>query len=143
MEVVLDASVGAKWFNVKNEDNVEIALEVLRQKVLNKLEIIVPELFFLEILNAFLTKSKFSLEDTLMAEEALSKMSLRIMSQDHFLLKSAIQIAYACNLTIYDAIYIAVAQICQAILLTEDKKILANKNKYSFIKSLDEFKTFL
>ncbi|MBM3702632.1 MAG: type II toxin-antitoxin system VapC family toxin, partial [Actinobacteria bacterium] len=75
MEIVLDASIAVKWFSVKSEDNVEIALEIQRQKILNNLEIIVPDLFFLEIVNAFLTRSKFGVEDVFMIEEALHKMN--------------------------------------------------------------------
>lgn len=143
MDIVLDASVAVKWFNVKDEDNVEIALLIQGQKILNKLEIIVPDLFFLEIVNAFLTKSKFDEEDVFMIEEALHKMSLKVFFPDHFVLNNAIKIAYTGNLTIYDSLYIAVAQVCEVPLFTEDKKILKNKNKYGFIKSLDEFKMFL
>ncbi|MBC8389426.1 MAG: type II toxin-antitoxin system VapC family toxin [Actinobacteria bacterium] len=143
MEIVLDASMAVKWFNVKSEDNVEIALEIQRQKILNKLEIIVPDLFFLEIVNAFLTRSKFGVEDVFTIEEALHKMNLKVIYPNHFILNSAIKIAHACDLTIYDSFYIAVARFCETPLLTEDKKILMNKNKFQFIKSPEEFRMIL
>ena len=79
MEIVLDASVAAKWFNDKNEDNAEIALKLQEQKILNNLEIIVPDLFYLEIINVFLTKSRFDLKDVLLIEEALDKMNLKVI----------------------------------------------------------------
>ncbi len=143
MEIVLDASIAVKWFNTKSEDNVEIALEIQRKKILNKLEIIVPDLFFLEIINAFLTRSKFGIEDIFTIKEALYKMNLRVIYPDHSILNMAIKIAQACNLTIYDSFYIAVAKFCQTPLLTEDKKILKNKNKFKFIRSIVEFKMIL
>ena len=143
MEIVLDASVAVKWFNIESEDNVEIALEVQRQKILNKLEIIVPELFFLEIINAFLTKSRFSVEDIIIIEEALHKMDLKVVYLDHSLLNSVIKIAHTCNLTIYDSLYIGLARLCETKLLTEDKKILKNKNKFKFINSPEEFRMVL
>jgi len=143
MEIVLDASIAVKWFSVKSEDNVEIALEIQKQKILNKLEIIVPDLFFLEIVNAFLARSKFCVEDIFMIEEALHKMNLEVIYPDHFILNSAIKIAHACDLTIYDSLYIAVAESCETLLLTEDKKILENKNKFRFIKAPDEYKMIL
>ncbi len=140
MEIVLDASIAVKWFSSKSEDNVEIALEIQRQKILNKLEIIVPDLFFLEITNAFLTRSKLSIEDILMIEESLHKMNLKVIYPDYAILSSAIRIAHSCGLTIYDSFYIAVAKFCEVLLLTGDKKILANRNKFDFIKSPEEFK---
>ena len=143
MEIVLDASIAVKWFNVKSEDNVEIALEIQRKKISDKLEIIVPDLFFLEIINVFLTKSKFSVEDIFIIGEALHKMNLKVIYPDHSILNSAIKIAYTCDLTIYDSLYIGVAKLCEISLLTEDKKILKNKNKFKFIKSPEEFRMIL
>lgn len=143
MEIVLDASIAVKWFNVKCEDNVEIALKIQRQKILHKLEIIVPDLFFLEIINAFLTKSKFRIEDIFIVEEALHKMNLKVIYPDHSMLNSAIKIAHTCNLTIYDSLYIEAAKSHETPLLTEDKKILKNKDKFKFIKSPEEFRMIL
>lgn len=143
MEIVLDASIAVKWFNVKYEDNVEIALKIQRQKILNKLDIIVPDLFFLEIINAFLTKSKFRIEDIFIVEEALHKMNLKVIYPDHSMLNSAIKIAHTCNLTIYDSLYIEAAKSHETPLLTEDKKILKNKDKFKFIKSPEEFRMVL
>jgi predicted nucleic acid-binding protein len=140
VEIVLDASIAVKWFNFRYENNIEIALEIQRQKILNKLEIIVPGLFFLEIINAFLTKSRFSKEDIFIIEEALHKMDLKVVYPDHSLLNNAIKIAHICNLTIYDSLYIAVAELYKISLLSEDKKILKNKNRYKFINSPEEFR---
>ena len=142
MEIVLDASIGVKWFSAKSENNVEVALEIQRQKILDELEVMVPDLFFLEIINVFLTRSKFSIEDILAIEESLYKMNLKVIYPDHSILDSAIKIANICDLTIYDSFYIAVAKLCEVPLFTEDKKILGSRNKFKFIKSLDEFQMF-
>ena len=107
------------------------------------MEIIVPSLFFLEIVNAFLTKSLFNIQDVLTIEEALDKMNLVVAFPDHLTLKNAINIAYENDLTIYDTIYIETAIANNAMLLTEDKKVLSTKNRYDFIKSLKEFEEFL
>ena len=139
MDIVLDASVAVKWFNDVNEDNVETALQIQRLKIMNSLEIIVPDLFFLEIINAFISKSRFNLKDVYLIEESLHKMNLKIIFPDHLILKNSIEIAVKSNLTIYDSLYISVAQAFEAVLLTADKKILAARNQYSFIKSLEEF----
>jgi predicted nucleic acid-binding protein len=139
MDIVVDASVAVKWFNIKGEDNVELALKIQKQKIANKIVIIVPDLFFLEIVNAFLAKSFFDRQDVLIIEEALDKLNLVVVYPDHLTLKNSINIAYENNLTIYDAIYIAIAIANNAILLTEDKKILSCKGRCDFIKSLEEF----
>ena len=140
MDIVLDASIAVKWFNDVNEDNVETALQIQQLKIMNSLEIIVPDLFFLEIINAFISKSRFNLKDVYLIEESLYKMNLKIIFPDHRILRNSIEIAGKSNLTIYDSLYISVAQAFEAILLTADKKILVARNQYSFIKSLEEFK---
>ena len=76
-------------------------------------------------------------------EKALGKMNLIVAFPDHLTLKNAINIAYENNLTVYDTIYIETAIENNAMLLTEDKKVLSTKNKYDFIKSLIEFREFL
>ena len=143
MDIVVDASVAVKWFNVKDENNVDIALEIQKQKTENIMEIIVPSLFFLEIVNAFLTKSLFNIQDVHTIEESLDKMNFVVAFPNHLTLKNAINIAYENDLTVYDAIYVETAIANDAMLLTEDKKILSIKNKYDFIKSLEDFEKFL
>ncbi len=61
MNIVLDASVAVKWFNEKNENYVKNAVKIQEQKISGLLEIIVRTCFFLEVLDAFLTKSGFGL----------------------------------------------------------------------------------
>ena len=143
MDVVVDASVAVKWFNTEGEDNVELALKIQTQKTENIMEIIVPSLFYLEIVNAFLTKSLFNIQDVHTIEESLDKMNFVVAFPNHLTLKNAINIAYENDLTIYDAIYIETAIANDAMLLTEDKKILSTKNTYDFIKSLKDFEEFL
>jgi len=70
-------------------------------------------------------------------------MKLKVIYPNHSILNSAIKIAHTCDLTIYDSFYIAVAKFCEALLLTEDKKILENKNKFGFIKSPKELRGIL
>jgi len=139
IKVIIDASVGVKWFKADNEINAELALEIKKQKLLNKIEIVVPDLFLLEVINALLTKSNYDINDLIIIKEVLYKMNLQLIFTNHDLLNNAIKIANAANLTIYDSIYIAVAQVYQTLLFTDDKKILANKNIFSFVKSLSEY----
>jgi len=141
MVMVIDASVAVKWFNTRGEDNVEIALKIQAEKTENIIEIIVPSLFFMEIVNAFLTKSFFGLQDIILIEESLNKMNLTVTAIDHLVLKNSIDIAYENSLTLYDSIYIETARANNAVLLTEDKKILSAGKRYGFIRSLAEYKS--
>ena len=142
MDLILDASVAVKWFNSKNEYHVEQALYIQNKMTLGEINIIVPDLFFLEVLNALITKSGFKTEDISTIKDILIKMNLEIIHPDDLILKDSVNIASENNLTIYDALYIAVARSSDASLVTEDKKILSCISKYSFIKHIKDFSRF-
>lgn len=139
IKVMIDASVGVKWFKTDNEIHADLALEIKKQKLLNKIEIVVPDLFLLEVVNALLTKSNYDINDLIIIKEVLYRMNMQLIFTNHYLLNSAIKIANAADLTIYDSLYVAAAQVHKTLLFTDDKKILANKNNFNFIKSLSEY----
>ncbi|MBM3704999.1 MAG: type II toxin-antitoxin system VapC family toxin [Actinobacteria bacterium] len=139
MDIVLDASIAIKWFSARNEDFVENALAIQEKQISGEIRIIVPDLFFLEVLNAFITKSKFDIEDISTIRDVLFKLGLEIKYPDDFLLSDSSKIAYSGGLTIYDSLYIAVAKSCNATLYTEDKKILSCRKKYPFITDIRDF----
>ena len=139
MDIVLDASVAIKWFKEVGEDYVDLALCIQEKKLTGEVEIIVPDLFFLEVLNAFLTKPALTLEDLSNIKESLFKMNMKIVYPESKLLGETIHIACKNNLTFYDASYIAAAQANDAILYTEDKKILSCSKIYGFIRHIKDY----
>jgi len=139
MDIVLDASVAVKWFNKKNEYHVENAIKIQNQKISGLLDIIVPDLFFLEVLNAFITKSGFGSQEITIIQQALQKLNLKIIYPDNSILKDTVKIASDTGLTIYDSLYIAVAKVHEAPLYTEDKKVLSCNGKYKLIRHIKEF----
>jgi len=139
MNIVLDASVAVKWFSEKNEAHVESAVKIQEQKISGLLEIIVPDLFFLEVLNAFLTKSGFGPQDISIIQQALQKLNLKIVYPDNAILKDTVKIASDTDLTIYDSLYITVSKVYEAPLYTEDKKVLSCNGKYKLVRHIKEF----
>lgn len=139
MDVVLDASVIIKWFKDEDEEYVDSALLAQEKKMLGVLEIIVPDLLFLEVLNAFLTKPGFTIEDITAIKESLVKMNMNVITPGSELLGKTINIAVKNSLTFYDALYIATADMYDAILYTEDKKILSCKKDYDFMRHIKDY----
>jgi len=139
MDIVLDASIAVKWFSAINEDYVENALAIQERHVSGEIKIIVPDLFFLEVLNAFITKSQSGIEDISLVKDVIFKMNLEIKYPDEAMLSESLKIAFKHSLTIYDALYIALAKSCGAILYNEDKKILSCQNIYHFITDIKNF----
>ena len=139
MKITLDASVGIKWFSGKDESNIDIALNIQQQKLQNKMEIVVPDLFFFEILNVLLKKKYFRIDDIFRASESLYLMEMEIIYPDKKIIDKAIDISGGSGLTFYDSLYIAVALNRHTSLITEDHEILRYRSKFRFIRSLDEF----
>ncbi len=139
MDIVIDASIAIKWFKEKDEEYVGFALSIQEGKRLGDVEIIVPGLLFLEVLNAFLTKPDFTGEDIAAVKESLVKMNMKIIHPDSRLLGQAIDIAVKNSLTFYDALYIAVAGDAGAILYTEDTEMVSCSRDYDFIRHIKDY----
>ena len=138
MRLVVDASIGIKWFKEENEKNVDLAINLLRLQLENKIELVVPDLFFYEVLNILLVKTNFDLQDTQLSLDKLIKLNMDIIHPDEKVMFSALNISKSINLTFYDSLYLSIAQNLNAMLVTDDKKILQNKNTYVFIRNLEE-----
>jgi len=139
MKIVLDASIGVKWFRYENESNTDLANKLLQQQFQNEIEIIVPDLFFFEIINTLLSKKYLNVDDIYSASESLHLMNMKVVFPNKKIIDTSINIADRIKLTFYDSLYISVAISEQALLLTEDKEILKYSDKFKFIGSLDEF----
>jgi len=116
---VVDASVAVKWF-VKENDQ-ETALEVLYAIQNNPDNFIVPDLFFIEMLNIFckLCKQKNIVYHFI---NILENMGFHRIQPGHEILNKAAQIACEYGLSGYDAIYASTALLSKAQWLTADKK---------------------
>ncbi|MBC8388761.1 MAG: type II toxin-antitoxin system VapC family toxin [Actinobacteria bacterium] len=143
MRIVTDASVGVKWFSSKNEDNIDLALQIRDLKLKNKIEITVPDLFLFEVINALLKKKDFTNNIIHLALETLYLMNLNIIYPGKEIIDNTIDLSEKSKLTFYDACYMAVALSENTLLITEDLEILKNRNNFSFIKSLSEFHSIL
>ncbi len=139
MDIVLDASLAIKWFKDEHEDYVDSALCIQEKKLVGDIEIIVPDLFFLEVLNAFLTEPEFTPEDIATIKESLVKMDMKVIYPESKILGETINIAINNNLTFYDALYVVTAAINHADLYTEDKRILSCSKDYGFIRHIKDF----
>jgi len=139
MKIVLDASIGVKWFKYENESNTSLTNKLLQQQFQNEIEIIVPDLFFFEIINTLLSKKYLNVDDIYSASESLHLMNMKVISPNKKIIDTSISIVGRTKLTFYDSLYISVAISEQALLLTEDKEILKYSDKFKFIRSLDKF----
>jgi predicted nucleic acid-binding protein len=117
---VLDASVIIKWFT--KEENTDKAIALREEHKKGKILITVPEILFAEVLNSLRYKKSHEhmLKDT---NKALWDMEFEIKELTEGLLVKSILLAQLHNITIYDAIYVAVAHFHGAPFITADTEL--------------------
>lgn len=134
MIVVLDASVLIKWF-IKESDS-EIALHFKDSLLQSKFDILVPDLALYEILNVLRFKCVFSEEAIKIILPAIFELGLEIITPSQQLLEDALRLSFATELSIYDCVYLALANELGVNLITADKRIVRQAGPLSKVKSL-------
>lgn len=124
---VMDASVAAKWATPKIiEPLVAQAHRFLRAYVDGSIQVVVPDLFWLEI-GSFLWKSaRRGTITSRLAQDALEAMLNRDFPTlpSRAFLPEAFKIARDFDRTIYDSIYVAMAAATGRYLITADERMV-------------------
>ena len=136
-KIVLDASVIVKWFNV--EEYSEVALEIKRLYVEGLIDIVAPELLFYEVGNALKYNPNFGEKDVKRALKALEDMQIELKALRGELISETIKVAFRHGLTLYDASYVALANLSNTICYTVDEEVIERISKEN-VKHLREFK---
>jgi predicted nucleic acid-binding protein len=123
---VLDASVAAKWFlPPSGEPHSAEALRILDDYRNNEIRLLVPGLFWPELGNILWKAvrqqrlSQSSAEDAISALDAVQFATTPSRS----LWKPAFSIAAAFDRSVYDAVYVALAVLSNAPLVTADERL--------------------
>lgn len=124
--LVLDASVAAKWFLPgAGETLTDEALQLLDRYTTGQLRFIVPNLFWSEFANILWKAVRQGRWSRVSADTAITAMVERHLPTipSIGLLKEAFAIATAFGRTVYDSIYVALAVISKAQLVTADERL--------------------
>ena len=135
---VVDASVLTKWFVEHNEPDRERALALKELHVSGRSTIYVTELTFLEVLNAIRFGSKAKEEHGARATAGLEGLNLEVADTDFQLLRKTNAIAWAYKITIYDALYVALAEQLGYPLITADEAMIGKLAGHSIVVPLRE-----
>ena len=139
-KIILDASVGLKWFF--NEIYSAEAIKLMTDIRSRSLSAIVPFSFYTECANVLWEKTRKKMVRFERAHEALEDIR-KLPLQGH-LHENLEDVAYAnaCiyGITVYDALYVSLAEVYAAPLVTADEALLkACKGKFNFIEHLKDF----
>ena len=135
---VVDASVLVKWFLHQQEADRDRALALRELHISGRSTIFIPQLALLEILNAVRFAPKAKEEDGEMALETLHDLHLETKPPEVDLLRKANAIAWAYKITIYDALYVALAEQVGYPFITADDMMLKKLKGHSIVVPLRE-----
>ena len=119
--VVTDSSVSVKWINQINEEFLDQADKLLKDAQTGSVNLLAPELSKYEIGNALLKKRL----DLPLAYEALGtvyQLPITFVSESKELAKETYRIAEKAGITYYDASFVALAKLKNAVLVTNNPK---------------------
>jgi predicted nucleic acid-binding protein len=120
--LVLDASVGVKWFSPKDEIALRQALAIRDAHIAEQTLVIVPDLFYYEVTNAIIHKKFFSTDTVQSVVSALFALDLQTTNIDAKLLADSVKISRQFNITIYDSCYVALARSRNCPLVTANPR---------------------
>jgi predicted nucleic acid-binding protein len=134
---VIDTSVAVKWFIV--QPHYELAVDILYEFESAQCEIFVPSLIYVEFTNVIWKYSKFS------NVENVDSLLSRFLSLDlkvkptTYLLNEALNIAIQFQISVYDAVFIALAKELEIFFITADEKLVnAVSHELLFVKLLNK-----
>lgn len=135
---VVDASVGVQWFVREREANREAALALRQRHIDGNTQLIVPELFVLEVLNAIKAGRKSTEEELADVLATLGDLELQIERHTGPVLRKTNAVAWAYKLTWYDAVYIALAETLGFPFITADEALLRKMKGHSIVLRLKD-----
>jgi predicted nucleic acid-binding protein len=141
---VIDASIAAKWFlPARGETLVEEASVLLTRYAQDKVRFLVPDLFWAEFANVLWKAARQGRCSKKVAAEAVTAMRERGLPTvpTPALMDDAFSIAAKFDRTVYDSLYVALAVVSKAQLVTADEKLANALAAYFPVKWLGSLVT--
>jgi predicted nucleic acid-binding protein len=136
-KIIIDTSVAVKWFS--EEEDTDKALKLRDRYVNNEIALVATPLLICEVVNALRYKPDFESKKLIIAIGSLYKLHLHIESITEELLIKGAEIAFEGDVTIYDAIPVALAELSGTVCITADEKTQYKKLRHKYpVKMLKE-----
>jgi predicted nucleic acid-binding protein len=129
-QVVLDASVILKWY-LADEEYGQKALGLLVQYISNELEILAPALLEYEVINGLLIAQKrgrIKEEKIIKAIEGFIDLEIELKNLSDFYTR-VMHYCKVYNRSVYDASYLATAEVEGATMITSDERLYNSVKK--------------
>ncbi len=124
-QVVIDSSIAVKWLKPQGELHVDEAFALLEAHRIGEIELTAPTHLLLEAMNA-LWSHHATAERLHEALGQLLGLRMTLIPPDAALLQRAAELAVSHRLTIYDAVFAALAESLDSDLVTDDRQLAAS-----------------
>lgn len=131
-QVVVDASVMAKWLRTEKEKYIEQANAMLDDLQKGYIELYAPELAKYEIGN-FLKKRKLLAHEAKASLASYYSIPITFIAETKELAEKTYKFADELNITYYDAAYLSLAEELNSALITENVKHHGSTTKVKVI----------
>lgn len=120
--LVLDSSIAVKWLKPQGEKHVAEAFALLEEHEAGRIELAAPTHLIMEAMNA-LWSHRASADDIQKALDLLLGVRMTLVAPDTDLLRHAAEVAVQHHLSIYDAVFAALAERLECELVTDDRRL--------------------
>ena len=122
MDLVVDASVVVKWFIV--EEDTDKALLLRDDFVAEDVQLHVPSHLPFEVLNAMRFNPDVTEARAIQVQSALDRCGFIVHPLREEFARRAVHVAFAGDLSIYDAAYLALSQVLETKFVTADEALM-------------------
>lgn len=119
--VVIDSSVAYKWFSQEDEGHVAEALFYLWRHHDAAITLVAPDTLLIEIANA-LRGSTLQPDETLDLIDAFGSLTIELHESSPKRLRAATELSYRHGISVYDALFLALAEELDCPLVTADRR---------------------
>jgi predicted nucleic acid-binding protein len=133
--VLLDSSVVLKWFR-KNEAWRDVALQIRKAYLDGHLVIYVPDLLIYEIANVLRYKPDLIPAQIRELVASLFGMQIKIVEISLEVIGRAVDLAYAYEITVYDAAFVAMAEQLRIDFISSDEKLIQKLGSLPYVHNL-------
>jgi predicted nucleic acid-binding protein len=133
---VIDSSVVVKWFS--RESDTPAALTLRDALYRGECRILAPDLLLYELANALRFHPRFSQDDASAAVASVQDLGIEFAAPDPDLLRRAVDLAFRLKTTVYDACFLAMADLRGVPLVSADEKLIVQAKGFKGVIRLSD-----
>lgn len=134
--VIVDSSVAYKWLSPDEEGGVEQAFSILWSHRSGEVTLVAPPILYVELANSLRYSKHVAEDDTVALIGALDELGIELVESTPSRLVAATRLSHRHHVSIYDALFLALAEELDCPLITADRKAFAGIDSPAEIRLL-------